>query len=137
MSRGDSGKRVAGPRPAVRLYKAPGPRLSLVPQLPSLLELRSASTAAAMKCLLLALSVALVCGTQTRFIPRTTLQDLDVQKVWGEGAWQGGAWGGGCAAGGREAGPSAHRGGCGVRGLREVAGVALANHHGRGEGTGS
>lgn len=47
-----------------------------------------------MKCLLLALSVALVCGTQAKFMPRTTPEDLDVQKVWGEGALQGGAWGG-------------------------------------------
>ncbi|KAM5258905.1 beta-lactoglobulin-1-like [Hipposideros larvatus] len=36
-----------------------------------------------MKCLLLALSVALVCGIQAKFMPRTTPEDLDVQKVAG------------------------------------------------------
>ncbi|XP_005881895.1 PREDICTED: beta-lactoglobulin-like [Myotis brandtii] len=35
-----------------------------------------------MKCLLLALSVALVCGTQDIFVPQTG-EDLDVQKVAG------------------------------------------------------
>lgn len=37
-----------------------------------------------MKCLVLALSVALVCGTQAIFVPRTIPEDLDVQKVWGQ-----------------------------------------------------
>ncbi|KAF6327829.1 progestagen associated endometrial protein [Rhinolophus ferrumequinum] len=36
-----------------------------------------------MKCLVLALSVALVCGTQAIFVPRTVPEDLDVQKVAG------------------------------------------------------
>ncbi|XP_074187697.1 beta-lactoglobulin-1-like [Rhinolophus sinicus] len=36
-----------------------------------------------MKCLVLALSVALVCGTQAIFVPRTIPEDLDVQKVAG------------------------------------------------------
>uniref|UniRef100_A0A671G531 Lipocalin/cytosolic fatty-acid binding domain-containing protein n=1 Tax=Rhinolophus ferrumequinum TaxID=59479 RepID=A0A671G531_RHIFE len=36
-----------------------------------------------MKCLVLALSLALVCGTQAIFVPRTVPEDLDVQKVAG------------------------------------------------------
>lgn len=55
----------------------------LAPRPPSL-ELRSVPAAAAMKCLVLALSVALVCGTQAIFVPRTVPEDLDVQKVWGQ-----------------------------------------------------
>lgn len=82
-----------GPRPAVLLYKAPGalPQPSTSASL--LPELRSASTAAAMKCLLLALSVALVCGTQAKFISRITPEDFHVQKVWGAGALQRGVLG--------------------------------------------
>lgn len=41
-------------------------------------------TAAAMKCLLLALGLALVCGTQAIFVPQN-IKDLDLQKMWGQG----------------------------------------------------
>ena len=48
-----------------------------------------------MKCLLLALGLALTCGVQAAHIPRTA-EDLDVRKVWGLG-WRVGT--GGCGPG--------------------------------------
>lgn len=87
--------RGRGPGQPCSYIRRRAPCLRLVPRPPSLPELRRASTAAAMKCLLLALSLALVCGTQAIFVPRTAPEDINVQKVWGEGCCSGGdAWGG-------------------------------------------
>ncbi|XP_030162388.2 beta-lactoglobulin-2 [Lynx canadensis] len=58
-------------------YKGPSPR----PGLPQSREL-SATTAAAMKCLLLALGLALVCGLQAATVP-LTIEDLDIRQVAG------------------------------------------------------
>ena len=56
-------------------------------------ELRSVTLAAAMKCFLLALGLALACGIQAAYIPQMA-GDLDIRKVWGLG-WRVGArgWG--------------------------------------------
>lgn len=37
-----------------------------------------------MKCLLLALGLALVCGAQAIFVPQNS-KDLDIQKMWEQG----------------------------------------------------
>ena len=58
--------------------------LCLSPPLPA--ELRSVTPAAAMKCLLLALGLALACGTQAIIVTQT-MKGLDIQKVRG---WPGG-----------------------------------------------
>ncbi|XP_034519642.1 beta-lactoglobulin-1-like [Ailuropoda melanoleuca] len=65
---------LAGPRP---LYKGPSP-------LPGLRHSRelSTTTAAAMKCLLLALGLALACGIQGIDVPQS-VQNMDLQKVAG------------------------------------------------------
>lgn len=47
-------------------------------------ELRSVTPAAAMKCLLLTLGLALACPVQDAHIPQT-VEDLDIRKVWGLG----------------------------------------------------
>ncbi|CAN0517018.1 unnamed protein product [Rangifer tarandus platyrhynchus] len=51
-------------------------------RLPVSPELRSATPAASVKCLLLALGLALACGVQAAHIPQTA-EDLDVRKVAG------------------------------------------------------
>lgn len=56
----------------------------LSPPLPA--ELRSTTPAAAMKCLLLALGLALACGVQAIIVTQT-MKGLDIQKVRG---WPGG-----------------------------------------------
>ena len=47
-----------------------------------------------MRCLLLAVCVALACGAQGIYVPQTRA-NLDVQKVWGQGhsAWVAGVGG--------------------------------------------
>ena len=95
MSHGDSGNRMAGawtvlaggPSPASLLYRAPSLCLGL-----HTLQSSECTHSAAMKCLLLALGLALMCGIQATNIPQT-MQDLDLQEVRG---WLGWAelWGG-------------------------------------------
>lgn len=81
--RGFGEARDGGPgRPSS--YIRPQARCLGLASRPPSLELSSVPAAAAMKCLVLALSVALVCGTQAIFVPRTIPEDLDVQKVRGQ-----------------------------------------------------
>ena len=89
MSHGDSGNLMAGgwralaggPSPASLLYRAPSPCLGL-------LTLRGSecTRSTAMKCLLLALGLSLMCGNQATDIPQT-MQDLDLQEVRGWPGW--------------------------------------------------
>ena len=74
---GHSGNRMASS------YIRPQARCLGLPFSP---ELRSATTAAAMKSLLLALGLALVCGAQAVHIPRK-VEGLDIRAVrgWGQG----------------------------------------------------
>ncbi|XP_070451860.1 beta-lactoglobulin-1 [Equus przewalskii] len=86
MSHGDSGNRMAGawtvlaggPSPASLLYRAPSLCLGL-----HTLQSSECTHSAAMKCLLLALGLALMCGIQATNIPQT-MQDLDLQEVAGK-----------------------------------------------------
>lgn len=82
-----------------------------------------------MKCLLLALSVALVCGSPVMDIPQI-MKGLDVQKVRGWGALPREGWAGAELGVGRDAGASEDRGAV-TSGSAWLHGAALPKHRGR------